>query len=80
MKITNAIKKLEKAGFEVINEGSRYSARRENDIVEFIQNGGDSDQAICIRIMSVNDQDDIMTDYSAGTYCDNLSQAIRLAN
>ena len=80
MKITNAIKKLEKAGFEVINEGSRYSARRENGIVEFIQNGGGSDQAICIRIMSVNDQDDIMTDYSAGTYCDNLSQAIRLAN
>ena len=80
MKITNAIKKLEKAGFEVINEGSRYSARRENDIVEFIQNGGGSDQAICIRIMSADDQDDMMTDYSAGTYCDNLSQAIRLAS
>ena len=80
MKVTNAIKKLEKAGCKVINEGSRYSARRENDIVEFIQNGGGSDQAICIRIMSVNDQDDIMTDYFAGTYCDNLSQAIRLAS
>jgi isopropylmalate/homocitrate/citramalate synthase len=80
MKITNAIKKLKKAGFEVINEGSRYSASRESDIIEFIQNGGGSDQAICIRIKSVNDQDDMMTDYSAGTYCDNLSQAIRLAN
>jgi len=80
MKVTNAIKKLEKAGFEVIKDAARYSARRKNDIIEFIQNGGGSDQAICIRIMSANDRDDMMTDYSAGTYCDNLSQAIRLAS
>ena len=80
MKVTNAIKKLEKAGFEVIKDAARYSARRKNDIIEFIQNGGGSDQAICIRIMSANDHDDMMTDYSAGTYCDNLSQAIRLAS
>mgnify|MGYP000906961277 FL=1 len=79
MKITNAIKKLEKAGFEVINDGSRFSASRKNDIIEFIQNGGGSDQAICIRIMSANDQDDMMTDYCAGTFCDNISQAIRIA-
>jgi sulfatase maturation enzyme AslB (radical SAM superfamily) len=79
MKVINAIKKLEKAGFEVINDASRYSARRGNDIIEFIKNGGDSDQAICIRIMSASDRDDLMTDYSAGTFCDNLSQAIRIA-
>jgi hypothetical protein len=79
MKITNAIKKLQKAGFEVINDGSRFSARRANNIVEFIKNGGDSDQAICIRVLSANDHDDIMSDYCAGTYCDNLSQAIRIA-
>tara|TARA_R110002153_G_scaffold100777_2_gene236814 strand:+ start:1434 stop:1676 length:243 start_codon:yes stop_codon:yes gene_type:complete len=79
MKITNAIKKLQKAGFEVINDGSRFSASRESNIIEFIQNGGGSDQAICIRVMSADDQDDVMTDYSAGTYCDNISQAIRIA-
>lgn len=80
MKVTNAIKKLEKAGFAVIKDSARYSARRKNDIIEFMQNGGGSDQAICIRIMSANDHDDMMTDYSAGTWCDNLSQAIRLAS
>jgi hypothetical protein len=37
MKITNAIKKLEKAGFEVTNDGSRFSARRASNIVEFIK-------------------------------------------
>jgi len=79
MKITNAIKKLEKAGFEVINYGKKFSARRSNDIIEFHQNGGGSDQVICIRVRSANDHDDSMTDYSAGVFCDNISQAIRLA-
>jgi hypothetical protein len=30
--------------------------------------------------LSANDHDDIMSDYCAGTYCDNLSQAIRIAD
>ena len=77
MQITNAISKLTKEGFKVINVNNRwYSARRNNDIVEFIDQDND---AICIKSRSVNDEDDIMTDYSAGVFCDNISQAIRLS-
>ena len=82
MKITNAIKKLEKAGFKVTNEDSqRFAARRENrtHVVEFMKNGGNCDQVICIRVRRANDLDDMMTDYCAGVWCDNISQAIRVA-
>ena len=79
MKITNAIKKLEKAGFNVTAYGCQFAAQRGNDIIEFSKNGGGSDSVICIRVRSVNDQDDSYSDYSAGVFCDNISQAIRLA-
>ena len=80
MKITNAIKKLEKAGFKINKSGGLYSAKRGSDIINFRKNGGDSDQVICIRVRSECDQDDQMTDYFAGVFCNNITQAIRLAN
>ena len=79
MKVQNAIKKLEKAGFNVTKDGTRFSAQKNNDFVEFIQNGGGSETVICIRVRHVNDHDDSMSDYTAGVFCDNISQAIRLA-
>ncbi|WP_216081126.1 hypothetical protein [Aliarcobacter butzleri] len=40
----------------------------------------DEDTTItCIRARRKNDLDDSMTDYSAGVWCDNLTQAIKLA-
>ncbi len=86
MKISNAIKKLEKVGFKVTNDeelrSQLFVARRENSthVVEFMKNGGNSDQVTCIRVKRVNDQDDIMTDYFAGVWCDNITQAIRVAS
>ena len=80
MKIKNAINKLKKAEFNVTNNGYRFSARKNNDIIEFSQNGGGSDKVTCIRLRKANDIDDMMTDYSAGVFCDNISQAIYLAS
>ena len=82
MKVQNAIKKLEKAGFKVTVSGnSGYHASKENapHIIEFRKNGGGSEEAICIRVRREADKDDVMIDYSAGVWCDNITQAISSA-
>ena len=76
MKLLNAIKKLEKAGASVEKNGIFYSAKINNDVIEFMCK---TDSIACIKVRSANDHDDIMTDYSAGVWCNNLSQAIRIA-
>ena len=76
MQVTNAIKKLSNVGFSVTQSGNCYRANTGSKVIEFHQQNG---EIICIRVRSANDHDDVMSDYSAGTWCDNLSQAIRLA-
>lgn len=76
MKTVNAIKKLEKAGAEISKQGSRVYAYIKNDVIEFSDKDG---CAMWIKIRNKNDHDDIMTDYSAGVWCDNITRAIRLA-
>lgn len=77
MQTLNAIKKLTKSGFEVIQNGNRYIAKANRHIVSFADQGGD---IICINVRSQNDHDDVLSDYSAGVFCDNLTQAIKLAH
>lgn len=77
MNVANAIKKLNRAGFEVVQNGNRYNAKANGQVIRFIDQ---SDRVICINVRSENDHDDVMTDYSAGVYCDNIAQAIRLAH
>jgi hypothetical protein len=80
MKVANATKKLAKAGFDVKTAGSRIIAKMGRNVIEATANGGDyADEIATIRVRSVCDTDHIETDYFAGTYCDNISQAIRLA-
>jgi hypothetical protein len=80
MKVQNAVKKLEKAGFKVEVSGTHYHASKENTqyVIEFIKNGGDSEEAICINVRRTNDNHNSMIDYFAGIWCDNISQAIRV--
>ena len=82
MKITNAIKKLEKSGYIVkANESfGHFTARRESSIkvIEFCRNGR-SEELTCIRVRRTNDLDDSMTDYCAGYFCDTITQAIKSA-
>lgn len=81
MKLTNAIKKVEKIG-QVIQSGQRFSVQKGNEVLEFLANGKiEKDTNItCIRVRRIKDQDDAMSDYCAGVWCDNISQAIRLLN
>lgn len=76
MQVTNALKRLVKAGFAVTQIGNRYSAQSGGNVIEFHEQDG---KAICIRVRSVRDLDDVQSDYSAGVFCDNLSQALQIA-
>ena len=76
MNATNATKKLVKAGFEVTQNGNRYMAQKASSIISFFVQ---SDSVICINIRNQNDCDDVCSDYTAGVFCDNLTQAIKLA-
>jgi hypothetical protein len=79
MKLTNAIKKLEKVSENGVNkEGQIYSGVINGNVVSFSQNGRE-DSAVCFHIKAVGEKSDSMTDYFPGTFCNNLSQAIRLA-
>lgn len=79
MKTANAIKTLEKAGFEVVSpyKGfySAYSPSGRN-VIEFL----DQDAVmLCVKVRGVKDVDDHHTDYAAGSWCKNLKQAMLLA-
>ena len=79
MKVTNAIKKLEKAGMKVTNNGKFYRAEYDGGRIEFIDQMG---SAICINSCSFNleKQRDSQTDYSPECYHDNITQAIRFVS
>jgi len=76
MQTINAVKKLTKSGFQVTNNGSRYQAKFNQQIISFSDQSGD---ITCIKIRKEYDIDDIRQDYSAGVFCDNLTQAIKLS-
>lgn len=80
MKLSTAIKKLSKLT-TVKNNHQTYSAKVNDSIIEFMRNGKveEDPNITCIRVRDITDHDDSMTDYSAGIWCNNLTQAIKLA-
>ena len=86
MTITNGIKKLTKLGKVNRNDCGEYSvivngADNKNRVVSFMVNGREEPGAnlCCINVRRTNDHSDSMTDYSAGSFYPNLSQAINSA-
>jgi translation initiation factor IF-2 len=79
MQIKNAIKKLEKAGFNVSSNGRNVTAKKGLQIISVSANGGDlSDRVATVRVRSQMDTDCSQTDYFAGVYCDSVTQAIKI--
>ena len=80
MTTTAATRKLEKAGFKVEDLEFGFHASSESTpwVIEFHRNGR-TENITCINVRRANDHHNSMTDYSAGTFCDNITQAIRLA-
>ena len=77
MKTINAIKKLEKSGFQVVQTGNRCTAQGNQHVIGFFNQSGNS---TCINVRNQIDRDDSMSDYSAGVFCNNITQAIKLAH
>jgi hypothetical protein len=77
MTTANATKKLVKAGFEVTAVGRRISAKKGFRVIELT--AGSEETIQTVRVRAACDSDDIVHDYTAGVYCDNVTQAIKLA-
>jgi ribosomal protein L37AE/L43A len=76
-KTSYAIKRLSKYAEVEVAEGSGLHTCVFNEVViQFYDQGG---RAICIRVRRVDDHDDPYTDYCAGSFYDNISQAINRA-
>ena len=80
MTITNATKKLVRAGFTVEQHGNirRASHSSTKYVVEFRKNGGE-DCVVCINVRALNDTHDSQSDYCAGVWANNIGRAIKLA-
>jgi hypothetical protein len=74
MTIKNAIKKLEKFG-KVTEQAGEWRAVRAGYEVSFLRNGR-GDEATCYRTRRVTDHDDSQSDYFAGSFWPNITQAI----
>lgn len=81
MTTTNAAKKLQKAGFNVSEPRSgqfHCSSPSTKYVIEYFRNGS-SDSIACINVRRVNDKHDSQSDYCAGVWANNITQAIKLA-
>ena len=85
MKVGKAIKKIEKyLGVKVQYDGCRYWFQYENEVGSFLANGhrggmgADAMEADACNWhrRRVNDHSDMMTDYHAGSFRDNLTQLL----
>lgn len=76
MKLTNAIKKLEKSGHTVAQTGRLFRVESNGTALEFYEQDA---RIICISTCSLSIEKDrcVMTDYFPATFHDNLSQAMR---
>jgi hypothetical protein len=79
MTITNAVKKLGTFGTVSAEECGEWRATKGGYEVSFLRNGH-GDQVTCFRTRRVTDQDDSQTDYFAGSFWPNMTQAIAHAN
>lgn len=81
MKATNLLKKLEAKSLLVIDDSSPES--KHNRRFYAIANGRkltvctQGDEVATMRVASIRDQDDIVSDYFAGSYWDTLPQVFR---
>jgi hypothetical protein len=82
MTTTNAAKKLTKAGFTVTEIRSGFyqaTSSAARHLIEYFRNGG-SDSIICICVRKPSDRHDSQSDYAAGVWAKNITQAISLAD
>jgi hypothetical protein len=83
MTIGHAVMKLQRSGWQVTHTSRHYLARKSglNSEISFLPNGVDepTNEAVCLRVRSLNDTDDMQSDYTAGSFYDSMTQAIHAA-
>lgn len=80
MTLTNAIKKAVKVtGQQPKINGQQRLFNYRGYVVSFAQNGRE-DQATCFYTRMHGQEDDLQTDYFAGTFHDNLTQCFNFIN
>lgn len=84
MQTINALRKLEREGWSVKErDGGKYHRTfiaEKPGFENFIELMTQGDNISIIDLRRYGMEDDVMTDYHAGTFCRNLAQAIRFAN
>ena len=79
-KTINSIKKLEQAGGKIVfhqtGHNERYTVKFPAGKVDVY---GQDDEVLFLDVHRNGAEDDLMTDYHAGSFCENITAAIRLA-
>ena len=80
MKLGKAIAKVEKALDIKLTrtDNGTYYGEYGGYVISFFGNGGDNmdNEASCLRVRSVGDEDDLYSDYHAGYFVENITQLI----
>ena len=74
--ISNAITQLQKAGARVSRDGHKIIGQMKAARIEVTEQGI---EAISFYVIKNGAQDDLLTDYFAGSWRKNIKQAIKLA-
>lgn len=76
MKISNAIKKVERrTGNKMYRKGNFYRANYNGSYIEFSRNGN-TDSITCICTAKIGEESCSMTDYFPQVFHDNITQAL----
>lgn len=83
MTVLKMEKWLKRDGWAVVHVNRQYTATKPgvHSRIEFLPNGEDrpDQDAVCLRVIRDGERDEIQSDYCAGTFCDSLARAERLA-
>ena len=80
MTTKNAIAKLQKTfGTVNVDNNGQYSVSNRGWVLSFYNNGRleEGSEICCINVRRESDHDDICSDYSAGSFANSLTMAIR---
>ena len=77
MKFSNAIKAAHKNNTQVVTMGNFYGIAYKGHTIQFGKNGT-TEEITSPYVLRDGQQDDPMTDYFPGTFCDNLGQAFKM--
>lgn len=74
MKHSSIFKAINKVATVKLSGTRTYTAKNNYNIITWIDQEG---EAICIRVRSKNDKDEMVSDYTAGVFVDTIKEALK---